>query len=633
MVGRGGFCSGAALTALAAATALAQGPAIAPKSLFDGDPACSASRLAPLKDGVAASTRDGGLDVTVPGGSAAWPGIALVPTQGDSWDLSPWGRVEAVVSNACDSPLHLTLRVDNPGDWRRKPWNAESVMLKPREAKTVRVVFGYEYGFKPCERPFDQSRVSQLLFFLGKSDGDRAFRVEAVQAAGAAGDPPPVDPSRRVAVPKDGVIIGGANEAKFSFFEGAGAARGGKDGVVTIAPGKRGAVKVGPAAGFLDLGAWTEVRVSIRNMGAAPLALALRLDSASDSAEPVTFEVAPGATSEARLPFAAARPWVGKFDEAAGKGGAMPGTGTKFASNRFKTLAVIAEAAPDERVFEIVGAKAAVGTPDLPDWLGKRPPISGDWVQTLAEEFDGDSVDESRWNVHASNFWDKRTHFSRENAIVSGGLVRLRYERKPGFHNDDPGNRSPVAHTDWACGILTSYGKWTQRYGYFEARMKLPSAPGLWPAFWTMPDRGPGTPGEGWSRGDTHNGGMEFDILEHLTGWGSHRFNVACHWDGYGKEHRAVGTSGIYFDTDAEGFVVVGLLWLPGHMSIWVNGREAARWESPRVCSVPSYLIFYMVSGGWDNAPFDPKALPDEFVVDWCRAWQRADIDPSVKVR
>ena len=613
----GGAARGFPLLLLfASLSAFAQGPAIAPKFLSD-------ARLAPFRDGVSAEARNGGFDVSVPGGPAAWPGFALVPPDGDEWDLSPWGRVEAVVSNSCDSPLHLTLRVDSSGDWRSNPWNAEAVMLKPGEAKPVRVAFGYEYGFKPSDKPFDPSRAKQLLFFLGKSDKDRSFRVEAIQATGAAGDEPPIDPARRAVAPDRGILFGGGAKVKVERVSsheapGAGAAS------AVIAPGVRGAVKIGPTAGFWNLGAWTAVRARVRNLGSAPLELLLRLDSAGGSSAPVPLSVAPGATADVRLPFAAARPWSGKFDAATGKTEVEEGSGTKFASSRFTTLTVISEAAPNERAFEVVAARAVLDVAELPAWLGKRPPVPGKWVQTLSEEFDGNAPDETRWNVHASNYWDKRTHFTRENAIVGDGLLRLRYERKPGFHNDDPANASLVANTPWACGILTSQGKWTQRYGYFEARMKLPRAPGLWPAFWTMPDRGPDTPGEDWRRFDTHDGGMEFDIMEHLTGWGPNRFNIACHWDGYGKEHKAIGTCA-YLEPDAEGFIVAGLLWLPGHFSVWGNGRELARWESERVSSVPAYIIFYMVTGGWDNAPFDPKALPDEFVIDWFRAWQRMD--------
>ena len=94
---------------------------------------------------------------------------------------------------------------------------------------------------------------------------------------------------------------------------------------------------------------------------------------------------------------------------------------------------------------------------------------------------------------------------------------------------------------DYTTGHIITYDKWTQKYGYFEARVKLPTARGLWPAFWMMPDRGPAAGPEGWKRENTRDGGMEMDILEHLTEWGPGRNNVAVHWDGYDKDHQALG--------------------------------------------------------------------------------------------
>ena len=150
--------------------------------------------------------------------------------------------------------------------------------------------------------------------------------------------------------------------------------------------------------------------------------------------------------------------------------------------------------------------------------------------------------------------------------------------------------------------------------------MKLPSAPGLWPAFWMMPDRGQG------DRQSTSNGGMEFDILEHLTGWGPNRYNIAMHWDGYGKEHKSTGSDRIYVQPDKDGFIVAGLLWEPGRLVYYGNGSEVLRFESPRVANVPAILMFTMPTGGWDNTPLDDQKLPADFVIDWVRAWQRKDL-------
>ena len=30
--------------------------------------------------------------------------------------------------------------------------------------------------------------------------------------------------------------------------------------------------------------------------------------------------------------------------------------------------------------------------------------------------------------------------------------------------------------------------------------------------------------------------------MEHLTRWGPTRYNIAMHWDGYGKSHKSTGS-------------------------------------------------------------------------------------------
>ncbi|MCK4375169.1 MAG: glycoside hydrolase family 16 protein, partial [Candidatus Brocadiae bacterium] len=259
--------------------------------------------------------------------------------------------------------------------------------------------------------------------------------------------------------------------------------------------------------------------------------------------------------------------------------------------------------------------------PVLPDWLGKRPPVEGDWVRTFDEDFDGTALDLSKWNNTGPNYWDKTSHWSKDNLIVGGGVARLRYEKKTGRHNDEPDGKE----SHYQGGYLDTYGKWVQRYGYFEARMKLPTAPGLWPAFWMSPDRGEEA-GEQWRRQSTSDGGMEIDVLEHLTRWGAGRYNIAMHWDGYGEGHKSVGSSVVYAQPDEDGFITAGLLWTPGLLVFYGNGQEVARWEDPRVGSVQSDMMFTLPMGGWDNSPLDDAQLPDDLVIDYVRVWQRRDL-------
>ena len=140
-----------------------------------------------------------------------------------------------------------------------------------------------------------------------------------------------------------------------------------------------------------------------------------------------------------------------------------------------------------------------------------------------------------------------------------------------------------------------------------------------------MPDRGVAA-GPQWKRASTSDGGMEFDVMEFLSRWGATRYNIALHWDGYGNGHKQTGSTCTYVQPDKDGFITSGLLWTPGLAVFYCNGREVGRWESPRISSVPSDIMFTHVSGGWDNDGLSDKKLPADFVIDYVRAWQRKDL-------
>ena len=63
---------------------------------------------------------------------------------------------------------------------------------------------------------------------------------------------------------------------------------------------------------------------------------------------------------------------------------------------------------------------------------------------------------------------------------------------------------------------------------------------------------------------------------------------------------------------------------------IYANGKEVARWKTPRMSTIPSDMMFTNVSGGWDNNQIDDAKLPDDFVIDYVRAWQRKDLASPV---
>ena len=570
-----------------------------------------------------------GLVLTIQPGKAGYPGIGLKP-EGKAWVLSAFGHVEARVVNMSAKPALFALRVDNAGDWQSNPWNAEQAYLKPGERATVTVVFGHQYGHKPGYR-LNPKEVVNILMFTAKADSVVTFRIESLVAAGPAGERPAVDPQSVRIKPQDGVLLGpGVKidaavqiESKGGVQTSVVAGPNGPALRVVFPAAKKGeeSVALKPPSGRWFLGDACEVRVKLKNEGAAPVSPAVQLIGNGGPTDLVAVApLAAGAEQEIVVPFASAVPFRGVSVSKPGYYGGQPGTGTTFTSDAIGVVKITAKH-DGQATLRVESITADAPPAVLPEWLGKRPPVPGDWVKTLDEEFDAPAVDSTVWNIYGPNYWDKATHWSKDNLILGGGVAKFHFEKKPGHHNDDPKEKK----TDYVCGFLETYGKWVQRYGYFEARVKLPRAPGLWPTFWLMPDRGAAA-GPQWKRQDTANGGMEFDVMEHLTRWGPYRYNIAWHWDGYGKSHASIGSTANYVQADKDGFVTVGMLWTPGSAIYYCNGKELARWESPRICSLPSSILIEITTGGWDNNAVDDSQLPADYLIDYVRVWQRKDL-------
>ena len=608
--------------------------------LFNQATANVESRFAPQSgsEGQVEATRSQdpaapGVVVTVKPGKAGFPGIWLSPEgpKGAVWDLSQYGHIDVRIANTGTKALSLTARVDNVGDWKTSPWDAESVTVKPGKSGTANVIFGYAYGHKPNFK-LNPAAVAQVLLFMPKSNEERSFRIESIQAGGPPGEQPPVNLSAIRVKPKDGLLLGGTEAIDAGKQIEAKAGKASLEGhalKIEFTSNKGQSVVFKPAVGRWDLREAVEIRVKVKNIGHSPVSPRVQVVSngsgATDEAT-TSAPLAPGAQGEVVATFMPKLPWLGIKDSAKTSWNGQPGTGTTFMSDAVGAVKFMPNPSDASESLLVESIEAGVPEPTkLPDWVGKKPPVEGDWVKTFDEEFDGNKLDESKWNIYAANYWDKRSHFSKDNVILGGGVVKLRMEKKTGFHADDPSKKQ----TDYATGFLDTYGKWVQRYGYFESRMKATKGPGMWPAFWLMPDRGVQA-GPQWKRANTGDNGMEFDIWEFLGRWGQYRYNIAMHWDGYGKGHQQTGVTTNYVMPDKDGFITMGLLWTPGVAVYYANGKEVLRWETPRISNIPSDIMFTNVTGGWDNDGIDDMKMPDDYTIDYVRAWQRKDLASSV---
>jgi beta-glucanase (GH16 family) len=578
-----------------------------------------------------------GVLVNVKAGDFPFPGITVHPVGEKAWNLSAYGHIDAKVTNTSASPINFCLRVDNDAANGDRTWNTSGLKIPAGQSGTIRVYFGYNGTSRGYALLTDS--VIRLKLFTGKAPQDFSYRIESIQASGPSDELPPG--IKRIVKPKHPqlfpVVEGDHWKMDAVTVKTATGKVTPEDNTIQLTfPGsKPGSILVCPGDKEWNLNNYLQISLKVKNTGATPFKPTFRVESEVGATDEISTDhaLAVGEEAKVTIPFAPSKPWVavvdpGELDPSKpGRWGNQPGTGTTFRSNKTTGITVLSDKSAGDKALQITSIAASVVTATLPDWLGNKPPVDGDWVQTLDEEFSGDHIDLSRWNVHTANLWDHRMHFSRDQVIVKDGYLTLRMEKKPGYNNDDPTGKVKYsgAFTDYAAGQPDTLGKWTQRYGYFEIRERQPPQNSLWPGFWLMPDRGKDVKPMA-KRGSTADGGMEFDITESQSSWGPYRFNVCCHFDNYKEAHKTVGTNSNYVAPDKDGFITVGFLWTPGSMIVYGNGMEIWRWESPRISSQESFMILQNEIGGWDNERVDDSTLPADYVVKYIRVWQRKDL-------
>jgi beta-glucanase (GH16 family) len=149
-------------------------------------------------------------------------------------------------------------------------------------------------------------------------------------------------------------------------------------------------------------------------------------------------------------------------------------------------------------------------------------------------------------------------------------------------------------------GVVTTQPSFSQLYGYFEARVKLPEGKGLWPAIWMLPADLSWPP--------------EIDIME----------SIGDPLTAYMSIHSK--TDGAFTQTvklPDKGFHTYAVSWGPQTMIFYVDGVEAARWPTPADMHKPMYMIANLAVGGqWPGAPDASTQFPAAFVVQFIRAYR-----------
>lgn len=160
------------------------------------------------------------------------------------------------------------------------------------------------------------------------------------------------------------------------------------------------------------------------------------------------------------------------------------------------------------------------------------------------------------------------------------------------------------------------------KYGYFEARLKLPPGKGTWPAFWMLPKNFKSWPLDG-----------EIDIMEEV-GFRPNWTSSAIHCKSYNHSIKTEKTGEQFIATAQSGFHVYAMEWTEDYIECYVDGKSHFRFENDKKgdkntwpFNVPFYLKLNLAWGGnWGGAQgVDESALPTTYEIDYVKVYQKND--------
>jgi beta-glucanase (GH16 family) len=301
--------------------------------------------------------------------------------------------------------------------------------------------------------------------------------------------------------------------------------------------------------------------------------------------------------------------------------------GALIATATATVQATATPATPAAPAAPAANTSAAVNAPAMPcGGLVIAKTAGGYWTCSFDDNFNGRSLDATKWTVQqtansgyhsgAECFVDRSANTSVANGVLS---LTVRKESAPFTCTDPLGDY----RTQYTSGMVSTWGKFTQAYGRFEVRAKLPAAKirGLQESFWLWPadatKYGPSWPMSG-----------EIDIAEVYSQYPD-RAVPYIHYVPASLD--ASVTNNYCLISDITKFHSYVAEWTPSEITVIYDGHTCMvhRWNPalPLVGSQPfdqPFMVVLTQALGITTNEFDPATtpLPATTQVDYVRVWK-----------
>lgn len=238
-----------------------------------------------------------------------------------------------------------------------------------------------------------------------------------------------------------------------------------------------------------------------------------------------------------------------------------------------------------------------------------------DYSLVFSDEFKGETLDSEVWQecpaLGTGEIYDSSMmSFDGENLIISTEYLE-NGSNGPGWYTY--GIENTDAYSNFKPG------------SYFECRCIVPSAKGMWAAFWMM------TSGQKSYRKGINKDYTEIDVMESFyygKKYQNSTINTVHKWQSETSDFKSEIVGKYRIDKDIyKEYVTYGVLWTEDEYIFYIDGKESGR-SSNGATTDPAYMLLtcqVKINGKEHPEVLDnpENTFPVKFVVDYVRVYSK----------
>lgn len=230
--------------------------------------------------------------------------------------------------------------------------------------------------------------------------------------------------------------------------------------------------------------------------------------------------------------------------------------------------------------------------------------LSGEQL-VFSDEFNDSVIDQSKWDTLRGQPGGQ--YGSPYNVDIEDAVYRSANTTEAGGNAELTLKNESFSGFPYTSGVLLSGNHFSYKFGFVEARIKVPKCSGCWPAFWLLD----APVDDHWP--------PEIDIVEMFNTQTNPRPQFNYHWVESGAHAQLSEMRyGKNFVDYASDFHTYGLHWTPSFMKVYLDGQlEITYWNRGNQTQLAQYIIFNLALQKGHQPPTNQKML-----IDYVRVWR-----------